>query len=92
MKNEADNHQALSLTLQTYLQNAGLSQGEPVQVNVLAGGQSNPTYRLQVGARQMVLRKQPPGQLVAGAHAVDRENRVIRALAGSQVPVPTILN
>ena len=91
MKNEADNHQALSLTLQTYLQNAGLSQGEPVQVNVLAGGQSNPTYRLQVGARQMVLRKQPPGQLVAGAHAVDREYRVMRALAGSQVPVPAML-
>ena len=91
MKNEADNHQTLSLTLQTYLQNAGLSQGEPVQVNVLAGGQSNPTYRLQVGARQMVLRKQPPGQLVAGAHAVDREYRVMRALAGSQVPVPAML-
>jgi hypothetical protein len=36
----------------------------------------------------MVLRKQPPGKLLASAHAVDREHRVLSALAGSSVPVP----
>lgn len=36
-----------------------------------------------------VLRKQPPGTLLRGAHAVDREFRIMRALAG-HVPVPTV--
>ncbi|MGE8317149.1 MAG: phosphotransferase [Comamonas sp.] len=77
--------------LQKYLKDQGLGGNEPLQVSVLAGGQSNPTYRLQAGGRQMVLRKQPPGQLVAGAHAVDREYRVMHALAATDVPVPRML-
>ena len=77
-------------TLQKYLKDQGLTAGEPVQISVLAGGQSNPTYRVQAGGRDLVLRKQPPGQLVAGAHAIDREYRVMQALAGSQVPVPAM--
>jgi len=36
----------------------------------------------------MVLRKQPPGKLLASAHAVDREYRVLSALASTPVPVP----
>ena len=78
-------------TLQKYLKDQGLSDGGAVELSVLAGGQSNPTYRVQAGGRQMVLRKQPPGQLIAGAHAVDREYRVMRVLAGSDVPVPQML-
>jgi aminoglycoside phosphotransferase (APT) family kinase protein len=41
--------------------------------------------------RRMVLRKQPPGELLPSAHAIDREYRVIRALAGTDVPVPPAL-
>jgi aminoglycoside phosphotransferase (APT) family kinase protein len=51
------------------------------------GGQSNPTYRLTAGNRQFVLRRKPPGSLLPSAHAVDREYRVMSALAGSGVPV-----
>lgn len=91
MKTEAAGADQISEKLQKYLKDTGLSQGEPVAVSVLAGGQSNPTYRLQAGGRQMVLRKQPPGQLVAGAHAVDREYRVMQALAATDVPVPQML-
>src|SRR5688572_24334990 len=52
------------------------------------GGQSNPTYRLTAGGRHYVLRRKPPGKLLPSAHAVDREYRVITALAGTGVPVP----
>jgi aminoglycoside phosphotransferase (APT) family kinase protein len=52
------------------------------------GGQSNPTFLLETNSRRYVLRKQPPGQLLPSAHAVDREYRVISALTGSAVPVP----
>eukprot|EP00882_Tetradesmus_deserticola_P029465 GHRQ01033004.1.p1 GENE.GHRQ01033004.1~~GHRQ01033004.1.p1 ORF type:complete len:137 (+),score=44.11 GHRQ01033004.1:423-833(+) len=52
-------------------------------------GQSNPTYLLEVGGQRLVLRKQPPGKLLASAHAVDREYRVLAALAqAGKVPVP----
>jgi len=52
------------------------------------GGQSNPTYLLESGNKAYVLRKKPPGKLLPSAHAVDREYRVISALAESDVPVP----
>lgn len=57
----------------------------------IAGGQSCPTYALDWGDRRLVLRKQPPGQILKGAHAVDREYRVLQALAQSEVPVPAPL-
>ncbi|MEE4203053.1 MAG: phosphotransferase [Halieaceae bacterium] len=53
-----------------------------------AGGQSNPTFKLTAGDRQYVLRRKPPGELLASAHAVDREFRVISALRDTDVPVP----
>ena len=59
----------------------------PVQVEQFKGGQSNPTFRLSAGDHRYVLRRKPPGVLLPSAHAVDREFRVIRALAGSAVPV-----
>jgi aminoglycoside phosphotransferase (APT) family kinase protein len=52
------------------------------------GGQSNPTYRLDDGRRYYVLRKQPAGTLLPSAHAVDREFKIMQALAKSSVPVP----
>jgi aminoglycoside phosphotransferase (APT) family kinase protein len=60
-------------------------------VRQFEGGQSNPTFRLEAGGRYYVLRKQPPGELLPSAHQVDREYRVMRALAGSGVPVPKML-
>ena len=61
----------------------------PLQVSLFEGGQSNPTYLLRDGAgARWVLRRKPPGKLLPSAHAVDREYRVMSALAGSEVPVP----
>jgi aminoglycoside phosphotransferase (APT) family kinase protein len=51
-------------------------------------GQSNPTYLLDVGGQRLVLRKQPPGKLLASAHAVDREYRVLAALAQAGENMP----
>ena len=59
----------------------------PVTVTKFKGGQSNPTYRLDAASGTYVLRRKPFGQLLPGAHAVDREFRVISALHGHGVPV-----
>ena len=59
----------------------------PLEIAQFKGGQSNPTYLLAAGGQRYVLRRKPPGKLLPSAHAVDREYRVIRALAGSGVPV-----
>jgi aminoglycoside phosphotransferase (APT) family kinase protein len=56
------------------------------------GGQSNPTFLLTADSGQYVLRRQPPGKLLKSAHAVDREFRVISALAETDVPVPRALH
>lgn len=60
----------------------------PMTVHRFPGGQSNPTYRLHTPERDYVLRRKPPGPLLKGAHAVDREHRVITALHGIGFPVP----
>jgi aminoglycoside phosphotransferase (APT) family kinase protein len=61
----------------------------PVSVKPFDGGQSNPTYRVtDAGGREWVLRKKPHGELLPSAHAVDREYRVMKALADTRVPVP----
>ena len=59
----------------------------PISVSKFAGGQSNPTFKIDAASGSYVLRRQPPGELLKSAHAVDREYRVIKALAGSDVPV-----
>lgn len=75
-------------SLRSWLRAQGhIGQGE-LAAKVLAGGQSNPTYLLEEGGRQFVLRKQPDGPLLKSAHAIDREYRVISALQDSAVPVP----
>ena len=58
-----------------------------LQVEQFKGGQSNPTFKLTAGGTSYVLRRKPPGKLLPSAHAVDREYRVITALADSDVPV-----
>jgi aminoglycoside phosphotransferase (APT) family kinase protein len=59
----------------------------PIGVQQFAGGQSNPTYLAQSANHRYVLRRKPPGKLLPSAHAVDREYRVIVALANTAVPV-----
>jgi len=63
----------------------------PLDVVQFEGGQSNPTYRLDARSGSYVLRRKPPGKLLPSAHAVDREFRVMRALAPTDVPVARCL-
>jgi aminoglycoside phosphotransferase (APT) family kinase protein len=60
----------------------------PVTVEQFKGGQSNPTYLVTAGPLRYALRRKPPGRLLPSAHAVDREYRVMTALAPTDVPVP----
>ena len=53
-----------------------------------AGGQSNPTYRLDSPSGAYVLRRKPFGPLLPSAHAVEREYRVIAGLHPTGFPVP----
>ena len=52
---------------------------------------SHPSAALQADSRQYVLRKKPPGQVLASAHAVEREFQVLAALKDTSVPVPEAL-
>ncbi|MEX1665577.1 phosphotransferase [Zhongshania arctica] len=60
----------------------------PLTAEKFAGGQSNPTYLIAAASGKYVLRRKPPGELLKSAHAVDREFRVMQALANTEVPVP----
>ena len=62
-----------------------------LEVRQFEGGQSNPTFLLKCDGREYVLRKQPPGDLLPSAHQVDREYRVMHALADTDVPVPRMV-
>ena len=62
----------------------------PARLDKFKGGQSNPTFKLTAASGTYVLRRQPAGKLLRSAHAVDREFRVMEALAGSDVPVPRV--
>ena len=83
-----ENHRFDEAALQRYLAGhlPGFERG--CTVRQFQGGQSNPTFHLQTPAAAYVLRKKPPGPLMASAHAIEREYRVMHALAGSAVPVP----
>lgn len=62
----------------------------PINAVKFAGGQSNPTYRIDTAAGAYVLRRKPAGTLLKSAHAVDREFRVQKALADTKVPVAQV--
>lgn len=62
----------------------------PVTLEKFDIGQSNPTYLLKTQSKSYVLRRKPPGVLLQSAHAVDREYRVMRALANTTIPVPEV--
>ncbi|MBA4088494.1 MAG: phosphotransferase family protein [Novosphingobium sp.] len=59
----------------------------PLEVEQFKGGQSNPTYKLITPARAYVLRRKPPGPVLKGAHAVEREAKVLSALGSVGFPV-----
>ena len=61
-------------------------------ISKFATGQSNPTYRVDAASGVYVLRAKPPGPLLKSAHLVEREFRAMRALAGTDVPVPEALH
>ncbi|HYC34927.1 MAG TPA: phosphotransferase [Usitatibacter sp.] len=84
----ADAHRFDVAALERYLQGTVAGFRGPLQVEQFKGGQSNPTFRLRTPNRSYVMRRKPPGKLLPSAHAVDREYRVITALANSDVPVP----
>ena len=60
----------------------------PFHAEKTSTGQSNPTFILAAASGDYVLRRKPPGDLLKSAHAVDREFRIMSALAESDVPVP----
>jgi aminoglycoside phosphotransferase (APT) family kinase protein len=65
----------------------GLVRG-PLQAEVIQGGRSNLTYRVTDGESRWVVRRPPLGHVLATAHDMAREYRVITALRGTDVPVP----
>jgi aminoglycoside phosphotransferase (APT) family kinase protein len=62
----------------------------PLTVTQFKGGQSNPTYRIDTPDRSYVLRRKPPGKLFPGAHAIEREARLMMALGPTGFPVPRV--
>ena len=78
--------------LKAYLEAHIEGFGRDLLVQQIKGGASNPTFKLTTegpdGPLRYVLRKKPPGVLLASAHQVDREYRVMKALEGTGVPVP----
>jgi len=62
----------------------------PLSIRQFNGGQSNPTYQVLAKSGDYVLRRKPPGKLLPSAHAIEREFRVMRALAGANFPVPKV--
>lgn len=84
----AERHRFDETKLATWLTANVENFGSSMQVRQFVGGASNPTFMLTTDAGDYVLRKKPPGQLLASAHQVDREYRVMAALRDTDVPVP----
>lgn len=76
--------------LRRYLDGRLDGVAERFELRQFQGGQSNPTYLLTTAAGRFVLRKKPPGKLLPKAHAIEREYRVMKALADTPVPVPAM--
>ncbi len=77
-------------TLHRYLAEHLEGYRGPLRVRQFEGGQSNPTYLLNAASGDYVLRKKPPGVLLPRAHMVEREYRILAALAATDVPVPKV--
>ncbi|WP_020495837.1 phosphotransferase family protein [Sciscionella marina] len=62
--------------------------GRELTARLLTGGKSNLTYEIGDGSRTWILRRPPLGHVLATAHDMGREHRVMSALSGTAVPVP----
>src|SRR5688572_4716279 len=87
-----ERHRFDTSALDAYLRHHVKNYDGGLEVRQFDSGHSNPTFFLSAAMADgqrcaFVLRKKPPGQLVASAHQVDREYRVITALAKTDVPV-----
>ncbi len=78
--------------LQPYLEANVVGFEGPVTIEKFADGQSNPTFKVSAASGDYVLRRQPPGELLKSAHAVDREYRALAALADTEVPVAKVFH
>jgi len=64
----------------------------PLEFDLITGGHSNLTYRVTDGdGRKWVLRRPPLGHVLAGAHDMVREHRLLSSLRNSEVPVPSVV-
>jgi aminoglycoside phosphotransferase (APT) family kinase protein len=82
------NHRFDEARLENYLRERMAGFRGPLTVRQFVTGQSNPTFVLQTPDARYVMRKKPPGTLLQSAHQVEREYRIITALAPTGVPVP----
>ena len=85
-----ENHRFDQASLERYLREHMPNFRGPLIVRQFVGGQSNPTFLLQTPDARFVMRKKPPGTLLPSAHQVEREYRIIKALAATDVPVPRV--
>ena len=85
-----DIHRIDEAALAQWMQAQVAGYGGPLRVEQFSGGQSNPTYKLSTPRHTYVLRRKPPGELLAGAHAIDREFKILAALGGIGFPVPRV--
>ena len=83
-----DNHRFDAAPVDAWFRANVESPAEPLTFNQFTRGASNPTFLITAGEKRWVMRKKPPGQLLASAHQVDREYRVMSALGSVGFPVP----
>jgi aminoglycoside phosphotransferase (APT) family kinase protein len=88
VKPVAESHRFDAMRLETYLASYVPGFRGPVEVAQFKGGQSNPTYLIVSPSGRYVLRRKPQGRLLASAHAVEREYRVMATLHAMGFPVP----
>ncbi len=89
-KEVADRHRFDVDALSRWMREHVPAGGSLPTVRQFRGGQSNPTFWLSDGVHSWVLRKKPPGALLPSAHQVEREYRVLSALAETDVPVAKV--
>jgi aminoglycoside phosphotransferase (APT) family kinase protein len=85
-----DNHRFDEAQLSAWLKTNVADFTGAIEVSQFNRGASNPTFLVTAGDQRLVLRKKPPGQLLASAHQVDREYRVMKALGSVGFPVPVM--
>lgn len=87
-----EGHELNEQRLRDYLSRHVAEIGPDARLRQFRGGQSNPTFLIQSQGRAWVMRKKPPGVLLPSAHQVEREHQVMKALAGTDVPVPRMVH